>query len=690
MYSRLFTVGLSLQLIFFSSNSFSQILDNKCEIISSQIVNNGKKYVGICEYGKANGLGKLYLNNDDIISGTFRDNTILDNFISVYSSTNKSYAFGPNKGFTLNGPCISVDFSNYVTIGNFENGVWRGSSDDFFLVNQPNFIYNSPFCAINQFDAKKTSCQLIPNSKNIIFLSAKEYNSRGDRKYWITVVSLPDNKIIKSFGSFEKPLSLNNEPEFIGFTKVDIPVFKFGGKYNVMNINTGVVQTLVNLPADLLIKKQFEDHLNTKIINDLVSLDKYELLEDSSYIKVFNNKEFDDAAKKLNPKFGSGCRIIHFNKTHEIITSREFSGFNIHDFSVDQSSGRLALSYRSKDSTFLSYFDLSSLNKSSDIFIKSNVEFDKYLMVNQQYPGNVDFSNNGTYLIYNRGSRGSTLYSGTELVFGVDGFVYGFNTNENVILANSSGTVRAYDLDKKTLIWSYKVNDDLFNTSFFNPDNEVYLISGKTTIQSFKMPDPLYSLSEFKQNPEFVKKFNIPTIQNHTSENPGQNVEAHSTNSNIKYKENQTSESCSFKFIKPKFNVKIIDNRPKCCYCNVNFADYGPGMSDEEFLRGATLDYLTEKLYLHFISTQASKEHMENDIIALAKYMQTIYPNAFAAMANLDAGYALSIINMYKYFGAPSSLASINVTRKKYSINGKFCSPEHYDKCMESQACKCK
>jgi hypothetical protein len=689
MFFRLINLGLILKFSFCSSTCFTQTIGNQCEIKGSVFYQNCVKYIGGCENEKANGLGKLFLNNGDIISGTFRDNLIQNNYMAYFFSSSKKNIYGPNKGSALNGPCVSVDYSNFVTLESYDMGSYKGSSEDYFLVNQPGFILNSPFCAVNQYDAKTKTCRLIPNSKNIIFVSAKEYNAKGDRKYWVTVVSLSDNKIVRNFGSFEKPLMLNNEPEFIGYTNGETPVYKTGGSYSLLNINTGQIQVVSTLPSDLLRKKQFDAYLTTKNYDGFVSLDKFILLDDSSYFKVFNTKVYDDAAKKFNPQFGSGCKLVHFNKNHEVILSKEFKDINIQDFTVDQFSNRIALSYRNIDSTFLSYFDLNSLSKLADVFSKKNDVFDKNLMPYQKFPGNVEFSKNGTYLMYTRFNRGTTLYRGTDLLFGVDGDVYGLNTDENVILTNNNGYVRAYDLDKKTLIWSYKLSGDYHNTSFFNPDNEMYIISGATTIQSFNIPSPLYSISEFKQNPEYIKKFNIPTTSNSEPQKNGQNVTSSSISS-TSFAENSKIESCTIKFAKPKLNVRLIDNRVKCCYCNVNYADYGPGMSDEEFLRSATLDYLTEKLYLHLISVKASKEHMEADIIALSKYMQTIYPNALAAMANLDAGYALSIINLYNFLGAPSNLASTNVIRKKFSLNGKFCSPEHHDKCMESQACKCK
>ncbi|MFN5031718.1 MAG: MORN repeat-containing protein [Flavobacteriia bacterium] len=153
---------------------------------------------------------------------------------------------------------------------------------------------------------------------------------------------------------------------------------------------------------------------------------------------------------------------------------------------------------------------------------------------------------------------------------------------------------------------------------------------------------------------------------------------------------NTVKETCNYSFVKPKFIVSLIDNRTKCCYCSSKYSQYGPGPSDNEFFRSETLDYLTDKLYQHLMSVNASEEHIQDDAIRLTQYMQTIYPSLIASIGNVDAAMILTTINYYKTLGAPSNLASINVNRDQYAITSKFCSPEHHDKCMESQSCKCK
>jgi hypothetical protein len=136
------------------------------------------------------------------------DNKIQDFYIDYYSANNKSYFFGPNKQSLLNGPCIRVDNRNFVSLDNRENGLSQGSTDDYFQIPQPIFDYNGVFCDEYAYSARdKKQCKLIPNTKNIIYTSAREYNTKGDRKYWITLVDLSVNKIVFSYGNYAKPIN---------------------------------------------------------------------------------------------------------------------------------------------------------------------------------------------------------------------------------------------------------------------------------------------------------------------------------------------------------------------------------------------------------------------------------------------------------------------------------------------------
>jgi hypothetical protein len=138
---------------------------------------------------------------------------------------------------------------------------------------------------------------------------------------------------------------------------------------------------------------------------------------------------------------------------------------------------------------------------------------------NGGYPGEVKFSKSGTYLLYKL-NRGTAIYLGNKLYYGIEGDLYDLNNDENVVISNSGNNVFAYDIEKKTIIWTHPIGDDYINTKFFNVENKIYIISGRALswegykvkengikLISFTMPKPLFSIQEFVKKPEetFVK-----------------------------------------------------------------------------------------------------------------------------------------------------------------------------------------
>lgn len=494
----------------FSVLTFAQTFSNKCELDGKLFYNDCIKYTGDCQNNKANGWGELYLNSGNILKGLFVDNKIQNNNIEYFFSESKRLIIGPNKESAFHGPCISIS-DNYVSLANYENGYYRGNSD-LFQIPKPNFELNTVFCDPDGYGSKnKTECNLILNSNFIIYTSAREYNSAGNRKYWLTVVDLSSNKIIRTFGSYLKPLTVNDGPSFLGFNKENKPVYNCSGKIIQLDISTGIVTSLNSPPIELTSQRKYIEKIKATPYKDLVtstllSLDKYKILNDSSYVKIFNSKAYIESVSNFKGSPGSGSSLVIFNSNHEIMNNVDFSNYNIYDFDVDEKNDRIALLYGDKDSTFLSYYELSTLKVISNVFSKKGC----YLYEE------INFSKTGTYLL-NKVKSGTIIYLGNKLHYGIEGDLYSLNNDENIAISNSSGTVYAYDLEKKTIIWSYKIGDDYVNTKFFKIDDKIYLISGRALswegykvkengimLNSFIMPKPLFSLVEFVKNPEEI------------------------------------------------------------------------------------------------------------------------------------------------------------------------------------------
>ena len=538
------TIILGVFIVFVYSNDFSQASNNNCLISGELFFSNCKKYEGACKNNQANGWGNLYLNNNDVISGLFVENKIQNSFINYYSTSNNSYIFGPNNGTDLTGPCISVDYRNFVKLDVREKSISLGNDLSILPIPEPKFQFNGEFCNQDGINARKNECHLIPNSNNIVFTSSREFNSKGDTKYWISIVNLSENKIVRNFGSFELPLTTNNSPTFIGFNDLNQPIYNYSGHFYLLNINSGVSKILTNLPIEITLEKNFSINALGGTYKDFVGYEKIELLKDSSYIRIYYKKQNEISS------------IVKYNKNHEFVSSIDIPKVTVFDFAVNPINNQIVLSYRSTDSTYLSLFDPDNLNLTSNIFSKQNTAFDKNPMNYPQFPGKVRFSKTGKYLLYTR-DKGTSIFQGENLYYGVEGDIYDFSSNDNIVIANGLGQVIAYDLDKKNIIWNYKINGNYYDSKSFIVDNEYYLIYGRPTeyigskpikgikLQHYSMPLPIVT-----QN-LYVKKEQITSslkIIDSNQENPKKN-----------YIENSSSDIKNNSVSLPNKNVKDAD-----------------------------------------------------------------------------------------------------------------------------------
>ena len=165
----------------------------------------------------------------------------------------------------------------------------------------------------------------------------------------------------------------------------------------------------------------------------------------------------------------------------------------------------------------------------------------------------------------------------------------------------------------------------------------------------------------------------------------GTNNLSDSKNTKITNSNNQYSTSCTYNFVKPNnLTYKYIDNRKYCCYCPSNFASYSlvsNTVNSEQAI------YLAEKLYLHFQSVGADKEHKDQDFSRYKDFMKVSYPGFENLLLGMVAELSMPMFPLYVLAGKTlgSTVREIN----KYKVEGNFCSPKCKDDCSYSSGCKC-
>jgi hypothetical protein len=536
------------------SSAFSQSMPEKCELNGSLFYTDCIKYLGDCENNKANGWGDLYFKNNNIFTGLFVDNILRDFHMDVFFTDKNYYAMGPNKGARFHGPCVLI-FKDRVSFVNYDNGQNVGNSD-YFHIPEPKFEYNGIFC--DEYGIRAKDGILIPETNLILYLSSREYNSRGDWKYWISIVDLSLNKITRTFGSYVNPIrTCSNEkpkkPLFSGFSADNqFAFFDIRGnikevpKFLKCNLSTGISEIKNELPLEITNRGKFIEKLNSLTYKDLgtlkghETLDKFQILKDSTLVKIFNSKIYLKSVSDYNNylasklELGLGSSIVLYSKDFKILKSLELPNMNIFDFAIDENSNRIALSYQGKDSTFLAYYDLVSFKLITKVFSHLDGQ-----------PGAVKFSKTGSYLLYKFPFFATHIYLGTKLHFGIEGEVYDLSDDDNIIVTNSNdGFLNAYDLEKKTIIWRYPIGDQYLNSKCFNINNKMYIISGRPLawegtkvikngikINSFAMPKPLFSLTEFvRKQYEITSASNAPKIENTNKPAPKADSKVSSSN----------------------------------------------------------------------------------------------------------------------------------------------------------------
>ena len=367
--------------------------------------------------------------------------------------------------------------------------------------------------------------------------------------------------------------------------------------------------------------------------------------------------------------------IIKFNNKLEVLNSIEFKNNNICDFAVNESSNQLAISLKGKDSTFFDVYNLDNFKKKYNVYQKGNI-----------FPGKqINFSQSGTYLTHTSNNVNTTIFYNNKLYFGIHGIVYGFNSDENSIVINDGGVLRAYDLAKKRLIWSETIGDDFVNTKFNVIDNNFVLFSSNMVLDKlgssskngqkimiFKIPEAEDSYKEFIVNLEFNRKKELYIQSNKTSlDNNTSTISSQSTNS-------ITNSTCSLKFYDPQLKITFVDNRINCCCCNAHYARYH---IDDEAIQTKKIEYLILQLVFHAIDYKFDAEHMTNDTQRLSEFISKQYSPFLGLTIPSSAIMYYEIVSSMPVFPRPSK----NVKVKKYIIDSKYCSL----RCENDYRCNC-
>lgn len=611
--------------------------NNKCELDGKLFFNNAEKYFGDCFEGKANGWGEIKLNNGNYFSGIFVNNIIQNQYVEVKDVKNTSLVIGPNNGGKLNGPCVAIDKNLNVSYSNYDNGSYVGNTIDYFKLAPPELSEQS-FWSIDGYGAKFGT--QVPDTKNILYISEREYNNNGDKKYWLTLTNIEQNKLVFNFGSLSAPVLIgsNTKPEgpyLLGFSNDNqLAFFDIRGNINLptkiakCNLKTGTYEVLSSIPNNILQKLNFEKKLNEfDLPNSSVRKEHY-ILNDSSYITIIDKNT--DLDFKSMGFYSSGSHkpencnslLVLRDKKHKILSTRQFNNIYINDFSVNEGNGQIAVSCNSTDSVFISIIQLYDFNNEQNVI---------------SFPGKskeVLFSKSGLNLLVYDGSS-LVILNGKKIKFGASGFLYGLNDAENTILLNDNGVICAYDIERKRLIYNFKLksSDDYNNTGCFKLNNDFVIISGRVNeyngftpitngigITKFKSPEPIVNLIDFKRNEIeiTVNDKNETIVKNIIAKNSSSDIiknEPHSSNNQLPDSDsNKWKEDIRTALKNQKVNFIANSSKKKCYWCsnNVNCVKKTDAQMKDEIIRSK---WSTQFLLMGILSGDDREEKSKNPMV---------------------------------------------------------------------------
>jgi hypothetical protein len=589
-------VCFSLLFFLFIINGNSQIItntdtiireNNYCEFNGKNISSSATYYQGNCQGNQANGFGTLQFENGTLMKGYFTNNNIQDLYLDYLFPKEKLVVIGPNQGFLLHGPCMSIRNNNMVTLENFSNGKWFSNRMDSYTIPSPSEQVED-ILAINNEITNEGGIN-IPNTNSVLLISCKKPNKKHGKDYnvfWITQYDIDKNKVINQFGNYDNPISYSGVPEFVTFDSLNkIAYFKFidenkSTKYvkcNLYNGQKSLINTVVKPITESirfeqkLYNSNFENyHAIGRIYFNSDLKNKYILMKDSSYVKIYS--KYNQFMFASDTSYGS--IIVRYSKKHEILQKRILPNINVYDYCIDEKSSRIGITSRDKVHVYLEYYNLSNFLKLSTVFAKKTDD------ENPIYFGKVSFSKNGIYLFYQTGSSetfGTTIFLNDNIYYGVAGEILSESESDNVIITKINENILAFDIEKKRIIWRYDLglgSISVFTNSNSNNLNIIKLNtkSDKFYFLKFKLPNPIINLNYFVQKADLNSTINqeIEEIKINDLEKNADNTknlikpnktvyEQKKMSTEIKYQYNKTSVT-TCKWCKKRFNCEKNSN----------------------------------------------------------------------------------------------------------------------------------
>ena len=453
--------------IFFLSLSLfvrSQANNGNCQLNGKDIGYPDATYFGQCSNQMANGIGKLTFSSGISVTGKFVNNQLQNQQVEYYYPKDKSTCFTGNKGLNFHGNVITAQPSGEVLFSTYSNGKWVciGGLKNLKL---PEIIDSSVFS--DSYANKVINGYQIPGTSKIIYFSSKENRSMPYYNYWLTIFDIRKNEIIQQYGSLEKPLYKDSwDPKFLGFNNGN-PVLKINSKIVEYKHELNQLDFLTEIPKELIAKEQTWGKLVSKVKSGYRYGD-CSILSNGSIITYYNHELFDFMCFRSSDQHigtGGGIQLLDSNFTlKNEITFAKNSIFNVREH---EESGKLAVSMKNLDSTYLVVYDLFNLRKLYTCYAYSNAEFDRGGNWYEKNPGFLRFSESGEYLFHTIGNHDTQVYKDGKLYFAFKGNpIYELEGGSSFIAQDDD--IWLIDVKNKEIKWEL----DFYGNSDFHELND--------------------------------------------------------------------------------------------------------------------------------------------------------------------------------------------------------------------------
>lgn len=487
----------TLFVFFLGLSSFvrSQTNNGNCQLNGKDIGYPDATFFGQCSNQKANGIGKLTFSSGISVTGKFVNNQLQNQQVEYYFPRDKSTCFSGNIGLNIHGNVITTDPSGHVYYSTYANGkqVCIGGLKNLKL---PEIIDSSVFS--DSYANKVMNGYQIPGTTKIIYFSSKENHSMPYYNYWLTIFDIRKNEIIQQFGSLVKPLYKDSwDPKFLGFYKGN-PVLNINSKIVEYNNELNQLDFLTEIPKELIAKEQTWGKLVSKVKSGY-RYGNCSILSNGSIITYYNHELLDFMCFRSNDQHigtGGGIQVLDSNFTiKKEISFEKNSIFNVREH---EESGKLAVSMKNLDSTYLVVYDLKDLRKIYTCFAYSNSEFESGSEWYEKNPGNLRFSQSGEYLFHTIRNDDTQVYKDGKLYFAFKGNpIYELDGGSLFIAWDDGNEIWLIDVKNKEIKWEldFYGNTDFHELNDFGisnlhiVDDVLYIVNRKNQLIQIKLKD---------------------------------------------------------------------------------------------------------------------------------------------------------------------------------------------------------